>query len=485
MLNRKLLALLLSAALLLPLTSCGDTATETTADTAAADTVPVETETEKLPSGLPDMDLNGFVLTFLRSGVKFIEKGIWTEELTGDAVPDAIYERNLFLEEAYNCSIEIQESPSQHPNTEIEQYVMGGDDTVDVLMDGGQFIAANSQNFMDLNSLQYFDFSQPWWNKEFNEGISLGGRLYFTVGAYGTTAKGNIFHVIFNKQVARDNGIDPDSMYNHVYEDTWTLDQMTEYAALVKSDLNGDGTYDTNDLWGLIGENYITWTLALGAGFRCADKDENDLPIVTFNTEHNLDILNTVMALAGSREYALFAQRMTGVADVWSAYSVMAKTDGCWLFRVGSLGDNMREMEDDYGVLPSPKYDEMQDRYYHDASLGNSPTTAVPISCSDADTVSFLLEAMSYESFYRVLPVFYDNYMHTKLVRDEESVEMLKIVHDTLYYDIGALFNWGDMRMMIENMVDRPENTIASTYAANEKRIQTDLENTIKRMSES
>ena len=61
---------------------------------------------------------------------------------------------------------------------------------------------------------------------------------------------------------------------------------------------------------------------------------------------------------------------------------------------------------------------------------------------------------------------------------------MLKIVHDTLYYDIGALFNWGDMRMMIENMVDRPENTIASTYAANEKKIQTDLENTIKRMSE-
>ena len=153
MLNRKLTSLLLSAALLLPLTSCGDAATETTADTAA-DTTPVETETEKLPSGLPDMDLNGFVLTFLRSASFFVEKGIWTEELTGDAVPDAIYERNLYLEEAYNCSIEVQESPSQHPNTEIEQYVMGGDDTVDVLMDGGQFIAANSQNFMDLNSLQ-------------------------------------------------------------------------------------------------------------------------------------------------------------------------------------------------------------------------------------------------------------------------------------------------------------------------------------------
>lgn len=483
--NRKLLALLLSAALLLPLTSCGDTATETTADTAAADTAPVETETEKLPSGLPDMDLNGFVLTFLRSASFFVEKGIWTEELTGDAVPDAIYERNLYLEEAYNCSIEVQESPSQHPNGDIEQFVMGGDDTVDVLMDGGQFIAANSQNFLDLNSMKYFDFSQPWWNKEFNEGISLGGKLYFTIGAYATTAKGNIMHILFNKQVAQNNGIDPDSLYNHVHEDNWTLDKMTEYAEMVKADLNGDGNYDTNDMWGFIGQNYTTWTLALGAGFRCAEKDENDMPVVIFNTETNLNILDKVMKLAGSRDISLFAQRMTGVSDVWATLSELNKTDGRWLFRSGSVGNDIREMEDDYGVLPVPKFDEMQDRYYHDASLGNSPTTAVPISCSDADTVSFLLEAMSYESFYRVLPVFYDNYMHTKLVRDEESVEMLKIVHDTLYYDIGALFNWGDMRMMIENMVDKPENTIASTYAANEKRIQTDLENTIKRMSES
>ena len=482
--NKRILSLLLCCAMLLSMAACGDAGKETTADTVAVETVPTETETTKLPSGLPDMDLNGFALTFLRSNVDFIEKGVWTEELTGDPVPDAIYDRNIYLEDTYNCTIEVKDSPSQHPTGDIDQYVMGGDDTVDVLLDGGQHIAAKSQNFIDLNSMTYFDFSQPWWNKEFNEGISLGGKLFFTVGAYATTAKGSIYHVIFNKQVATDNGIDPDSMYDHVYEGNWTLDKMTEYAALVKSDLNGDGNYDTNDLWGLIGQNYSSWTLALGAGFRCAEKDENDIPYITFNTEHNLNILEKVMALAGSREYTLFAQRMTGVDNVWVTLSEMGKTSGRWLFTVGGLGSGLREMEDDYGVLPSPKYDESQDRYYHDASLGNCPTTAVPISTSDPDTVSFLLEAMSYESFYRVLPVFYDNYLNTKLVRDEESVEMLQIIHNSLYYDIGSLHNWGNMRMIIENMVDKTSFTVASTFASSEKKTQTELENTIKRMME-
>ena len=401
MLNKRTIALLLAAALLLPLASCAKTENDPAqsappsdtapAATEPAATEPAETEPPRLPSNLPDLDLEGAVITILRSGNTFTEIGVGTRETNGQNVNDAIYNRNVYLEDKYNCSIEVVDSESQHPAvSDIPQYVLANDDTVDILLDGGEYIANRTENYTDLKSFAYLDFDQPWWNKEFNEGISLAGKLYFTVGAYSIAAKQRIFHVIFEKQVAIDNNIDPEALYTYAREGTWTLDKMTEYAQMVKADLNGDGKYDTEDRWGVLGQNYNTWSLALGAGFRCADKDENDIPYLTFDTEENLNILAKVHALAGNREITQFAQEMVRVADCWTKLVELGYASGYWLFEFGALNGMMREMEDDYGVLPMPKYDENQRRYYHDASLGNNPVAAIPISASEGGaTASF------------------------------------------------------------------------------------------------
>ena len=103
----------------------------------------------------------------------------------------------------------------------------------------------------------------------------------------------------------------------------------------------------------------------------------------------------------------------------------------------------------------------------------------MPVSASDPDTVSFIMEAMCWASYYQVLPDFYENYLNTKLARDEDSVEMLQVVHNTLYYDLGALYNWGDMRMTIENMANKPENTLMTQFAKTEKKINKALEKTL------
>lgn len=485
--TKKLLTLLLAASMLLPIAGCSSDNTDTadttsaTADTSAS----AETTSDIIPIGLPEEDLDGFVLTMIRSSGQglFTETGIYAEEQDGDPIVDAVYDRNLKISETYNCSFELTECTERYPSSIISKYVMSGDDQIDVVIDGGQFIAQYGENYIDLNSLDYFDFSQPWWNQEFNEGISLGNQLFFTIGSYMTTARHSIFHIVFNKRIASDYGIDPQSLYGHVYDDNWTLDKMIGYAQKVKSDLNGDGSYDTNDLWGVIGENYNTWTLALGAGFRCAEKDADDMPVVSFGSEKNVAILDKVIQLVGSRDTTLFANRMTGVENVWTKYGEMRAAGTNWLFCGTNILDSMRNMEDDYGALPVPKYDESQDRYYHDASLGNSPTTAIPKSTTDADTAAFILEAMSYHSYYDLLPIFYENYLNTKLVRDEESVEMLQIVHDSVYYDLGALYNWGNMRMIVENMADKTESDLATQFAANESKIQSAMETTLDKFN--
>jgi len=478
---KKALSILLLTAMMLSAFACSGDNNEVQSDTSSLTEADSSSDTENTApqSELPELDLGGITVTMLRSNQNFIEQGIYAAEQNGDPVNDAIFDRNSRIMENYNCVIFLQESSSLHPSADITTYVMSGDGTVDMLYDGGTFIAQTTKNYNDLNTMSYLDFEKPWWNNDFNKGITIDGKLFFTVGSHMTTARTNVYHVIFNKTVATDNGFDPAELYGHVYDDTWTLDKMIEYAESVKKDLNGDGKFDSNDLWGMIGEEYNSWTIALGSGFKFAEKDADDIPFITMGNEKNYNIMDKVMKLTANRDTSYMTNRMSE-SDIWATLRTMKTTSGRWLFLCGSLGDSMRTLEDDYGALPTPKFDESQERYYHDASVGNSPTTAIPISTDIPDETAFVLEAMCYDSYVNMLPIFYENYLNTKLARDEETVEMLKIVHDTLYYDIGALYNWGNMRMIIENMTNATENNLASSYASIEGTIKAALDETIE-----
>lgn len=448
--------------------------------TTSSITETADEESNVIPTLLPDQDLNGYIMTMMRSDSFFIEKGVFSEEITGEVVGDAVYERNSRIEDKYNCKIALYEVPDSHPFTKMHSLVLAGDDNVDMVLDGGQFIASSISDYANLYSLQYFNFDKPWWNSRFNKGISIGNGLYFTVGAYMLSAKQNLFGVIFNKDVAVNYNLDINALYEAGYNGTWTLDMMYEYAAAIGSvDLNGDGKFTYNDLWGVFGEAYSGWTLSLGAGFKCAIKDSDDLPYITFGDKVNLDVIDKMMRIIGDRNITLLAQQIND-SDRWTIYSEQTARKDCYLFLVGGLNDLFRSYEYEYGVLPAPKFSEEQEYYFHDASLGNSPTTAVPVTASDPDTVSFILEAMAYDSYYNVLPVFYNNYLNSKLARDAESVEMLRIIHDTVYYDIGALFNWGDMRMIIENISEKSVNNFATQYAKYEKQIGKALDKTLE-----
>ena len=105
--KRKNLALLLALLMLASsMTACGEaTDAETGADTTAADTV-VEKETTELearlalPDNLPDRDFDGYDFRVLtRNRDDFINDVGAELELTGDVADDAIYNRNLAVQD--------------------------------------------------------------------------------------------------------------------------------------------------------------------------------------------------------------------------------------------------------------------------------------------------------------------------------------------------------------------------------------------------
>ncbi len=110
--KRRISLLVLIAMLLCALPSCSGDAEETThADTTAieSETTAVETDNPYDPH-LPAADYDGYTMTFAVRGkesdhTNWDGTDIVVEELTGDSLNDAIYERNTYMGDTYNVQI--------------------------------------------------------------------------------------------------------------------------------------------------------------------------------------------------------------------------------------------------------------------------------------------------------------------------------------------------------------------------------------------
>jgi hypothetical protein len=55
-----------------------------------------------------------------------------------------------------------------------------------------------------------------------------------------------------------------------------------------------------------------------------------------------------------------------------------------------------------------------------------------------------LLEAMSAESMYGLIPAFYETVLKEKSARDPDSVAMIDIIINNLVFDVGDYYNLAD-----------------------------------------
>ena len=90
----------------------------------------------------------------------------------------------------------------------------------------------------------------------------------------------------------------------------------------------------------------------------------------------------------------------------------------------------MRNTDQEYGVIPMPKFDENQEDYrtlLHD----QFSVVAIPTTVKDErlDMVSAVIEAMASASYKIVKPVYYEETLRTKIAQDPQSAAMM----DTLY----------------------------------------------------
>ena len=102
------------------------------------------------------------------------------------------------------------------------------------------------------------------------------------------------------------------------------------------------------------------------------------------------------------------------------------------------LADRLRGMNDDFGIIPLPKYDETQ-KEYRSFVNGASNMICVPASCQDLERASIITEALAEEAYKTVTPVLYETYLKRKVTRDADSAEMIDYIIRNRVFDMGYI----------------------------------------------
>ncbi len=484
---RNLTAALLAILTLSQISCGGGAAVETAAVTdakAETETAAAETEDPYKPN-LPETDFGGKefrILTWNRDTDPLVVDFAADAE-TGDPVLDAVYLRNTKIEEQYNVDLVIDERSRGDFYGAAYNAIAAQDDLwelIDSSIDEMNKLT-QSKGLYDLTGLEYLDLTQTWWDQNYIEDMSIGGRLYTILGDVNVFDDTQTIGLIYNKKIAQQ--FDIDNLYELVWDGTWTIDKLHEYVKLAAADVDGDGDMDEHDRWGMIAERAMLYFQMLGTGGRVAQNDADGYPYLTLNTERNSNALEKGHTLFREKNLVMLSEDWSHLGSnvVVDALIPMFKNDQS-LFYFAMVGwgyAQLRDMESAFGILPVPKLDEAQDRYYNGVSQYWATTLGIPVTCPDPNTSAFVLEAMSAASVQTVTKTYNEVVFNSKGMRDEESVEIMDLIKNSRVYDVGYFNNWGSIQDQLKNILNDNPLQFASSYAKWEKIMTKAMEKTI------
>jgi hypothetical protein len=432
-------------------TSCGDkpvAPAESIATDEAADTAPAETE-----SAIPDADLGGESFTILNLHSYW---GMYTticpEDLNGEVLNDAVYMRNQRLEQALNCKIIDTRTGTEGDyannldgnNVTGKKAVLAGDDTYDVMYLSPTTVANEIAQgyFVNLYTLGNLHLDAEYWDSAYNEASRIGENLYCASGDAHLMGYDSSWCLFFNEKMLEKYGLD--MPYDIVRQGKWTIDRLYEYCSAVAT-LNGDQSYKWNQngncVYGLSAHTDSPNKLIFATGEKYIQTNEEGLPYFSAGTERFYDVCTKMAKLFGTEGITFNAHWDDFNAAEGGYVYVFTSNRSAFLTGEIKAAQLMRDMEDTFGMLPLPKYDENQNDY-HTTMMANLCTMLIPVTNSRTENTALVMDSLALLSHEEVIPVYYDFTISQKGLRNEDSIEMLKIMKATRGVDMAFVYDW-------------------------------------------
>lgn len=482
--NRLLSAILAALLLASSLASCANNTDPADTQAAGQTTTAISEGETELHDEIPD-DLNydGEEITVISRGrLGWFHDEILVESLKSDPVNDAIYERNKYVENRLGIQIanltEDDIASETVPN-KVATAVKAGTDEYQIMAAASYTTADISLSgiFANLKATEYIDLEKPWWSQGYNEAIHYNEMQFSATGAMLLTTYRLAFTTVFNKNLF--TAANQPYLYDVVDEGKWTLDKQISLVPIFYRD-NGNGIQDARgDIYGFVSNDYISvdpyWS-ACQMDFLGRTEDGEYELIMDTGKIH--DVAEKVLHLYHNTDggaYILPHEDSDHEQEIMREIFAEGLAAMATLRIIELESSVMRNTNQEYGVIPMPKYDENQTDYrtfLHD----QFSVVAIPTTVKDhrLDMVSAVIEAMASSSYKFVRPVYYEETLRTKIAQDPQSALMMDIITEGIYIDAGMLYskNFDYFHSSFRGLINSETNDATSRFAAINKKSQ-------------
>lgn len=473
---KRLLSVMLTLSLVMSvLASCSENGNEA-ADPGAKDpaqpnnseSAVVNEETEPdYQDDLPEVTYDGSDFVIYSSNATtntwFTTNFVDFEEDSADVLESAIYRRNRLVEERFDINI----SEIYMEIDGVKTAIMGGDDTSDLnLHTGSQAFGLIQEGYIYDQLKLNLDFDKPFWDTNAVRELTIAGKLFISAGDFMTTHYDISRGLFFNKGLAENYHLD--NPYELVKNNKWTYDTFNNMLSQVGGDVDGNGIYNDMDVYGVLSyTELLTTYLLLASGEKFVSKDENDMPYLSFYNERFVQayekVFNILYGEGGYHYFDANTGNTRGVENHRVQEIMFPNNQSLFWVEALSWSKALRDMEFDFGILPAPKLDESQDRYYHVTS-GGFYGSVIPTTVKDVEKTCTILTALNSMSTGMIDVAYYDVMLKSKISRDEESSEMIDIIINNIIYDTSLAFGFATVKSDIANLMSGGSTDIASYY---------------------
>ena len=160
----------------------GDTATDESAQNGEGESIPVLTD--DLPD---DLDFGGSEIKILSRGHFRFQDDITVEELDGEVVNDAIFQRAKLVEDRLNINIvniQSEEGGIHGPHERMQKVARAGTHEYDVFTASSYTTAPLGVQgiFYNLYDIEHIDLNKPYWMQGYIENSQIGSKLFTISG---------------------------------------------------------------------------------------------------------------------------------------------------------------------------------------------------------------------------------------------------------------------------------------------------------------
>lgn len=473
---KKLFAAILALLLLaFPLCSCGDKVEEQ-GNTGVTDDGGVD---EFALLGIPaDTNMDGKTFTVFNQPWQGYDPLAITDIKPNEGdlgnISEAAYLRASATEEKLDCVIinhKAEDDWKKGLSTLQNVIQSGGESPYDVLMiRTKQYLSLVTSGYLvEMEQIPYLNLNKEWWDLNSYDALALNNKAYAICSDMTINDDLNIANIYFNKDMVARYGDQMTDPYGLVESGDWTFETMYEMAKLVVSHPEDGAAVPGNTSEDIYGFGYIqdaAGALLNAFGLQICTINEAGRPVYTLDKDVlAVDKMQKLMTVFKDTDTSINFHARLGYAAAEIA-ETETFLNGRELFCIGGFyyAADMRRSETEFGILPLPKYNKAQQNYITPVYSASLTVSAVPITNTDMDNTGIFMEYFAYKGNRIMRPALYDELLEGYLPRDEESLDMLDIIFDTIKYDTGLIFNFNSIA---DNLFTQYSELKDSTVSSN------------------